>query len=175
MQAKAPQDLKPITLPKPDMDGGKSVLAALKERKTTRNISTKELPAQSPIKPALGCIRSEPGKGLIRQTRQDRRVGEQLAGDRFVCGSARRRVSVRSDSSPADTRCGRGSAWSGGPRGSGVSSGEYLLSSLTSRDMIRDQGSRTVGSETRKFKSLITTPIPASSRPTFICSRLRKG
>ena len=43
---KAPQDLKPITLPKPDMDGGKSVLAALKERKTTRNISAKELPAQ---------------------------------------------------------------------------------------------------------------------------------
>jgi len=43
---KATQDLKPITLPKPDIDGGKSVLAALKERKTTRNISTKELPAQ---------------------------------------------------------------------------------------------------------------------------------
>ena len=42
----ATQDLKPITLPKPDMDGGKSVLAALKERKTTRNISAKELPAQ---------------------------------------------------------------------------------------------------------------------------------
>jgi hypothetical protein len=42
---KAPQDLKPVTLPRPDMDGGKSVLAALKERKTTRNISTKELPA----------------------------------------------------------------------------------------------------------------------------------
>jgi Nitroreductase family len=43
---KAAQDLKPITLPKPDMDGGKSVLAALKERQTTRNISAKELPAQ---------------------------------------------------------------------------------------------------------------------------------
>ena len=27
---KATQDLKPITLPKPEMDGGKSVLAALK-------------------------------------------------------------------------------------------------------------------------------------------------
>ena len=39
-------DLKPITLPKPDMDGGKSVLAALKERKTTRSIGAKELPAQ---------------------------------------------------------------------------------------------------------------------------------
>ncbi len=38
--------LKPITLPKPDMDGGKSVLAALKERKTTRTISTKALPDQ---------------------------------------------------------------------------------------------------------------------------------
>ena len=59
---KAPQDLKPITLPKPDMDGGKSVLAALKERKTTRNISTKELPAPGPIKPALGSLRSEPGE-----------------------------------------------------------------------------------------------------------------
>ena len=40
------KDLKPITLPKPDRDGGKSVLAALRERKTTRNISAKELPAQ---------------------------------------------------------------------------------------------------------------------------------
>jgi hypothetical protein len=40
------RDLKPITLPKPGMDGGKSVLAALKERKTTRTISAKELPAQ---------------------------------------------------------------------------------------------------------------------------------
>ena len=43
---RAPQDLKLITLARPDMDGGKSVLAALKERKTTRNISAKELPAQ---------------------------------------------------------------------------------------------------------------------------------
>jgi len=43
---KPTQDLKPVTLPKPDMDGGKSVLAALKERKTTRTISAKELPAQ---------------------------------------------------------------------------------------------------------------------------------
>jgi len=39
-------DLKPIPLPKPETDGGKSVLAALKERRTTRNISAKELPPQ---------------------------------------------------------------------------------------------------------------------------------
>ena len=40
------QDLKPITLVKPQKDGGKSVLAALQVRKTTRNISEKKLPPQ---------------------------------------------------------------------------------------------------------------------------------
>jgi nitroreductase len=35
-----------MTLPKPETDGGKSVLAALKERQTTRSISAQELPAQ---------------------------------------------------------------------------------------------------------------------------------
>jgi hypothetical protein len=38
--------LKPIVLPRPETDGGKSVLAALKERRTTRTISARELPAQ---------------------------------------------------------------------------------------------------------------------------------
>ncbi len=40
------QGLQPITLPKPQNDGGKSVLAALWERKTIRNISEKALPPQ---------------------------------------------------------------------------------------------------------------------------------
>lgn len=40
------QDLKPIMLVKSQKDGGKSVLAALQERKTTRNISEKRLPPQ---------------------------------------------------------------------------------------------------------------------------------
>ncbi|MFC1608463.1 nitroreductase family protein, partial [Candidatus Latescibacterota bacterium] len=39
-------ELEPITLPKPGMDGGKTVLAALQERRTIRNISQKELPRQ---------------------------------------------------------------------------------------------------------------------------------
>jgi nitroreductase len=39
-------ELRPIPLPKPETEGGKSVLAALKERKTTRSISEKELPQQ---------------------------------------------------------------------------------------------------------------------------------
>lgn len=39
-------ELKPITLLKPETEGGKSVLAALKDRKTTRNVSARELPPQ---------------------------------------------------------------------------------------------------------------------------------
>ncbi len=38
--------LQPISLPKPETDGGKSVLAALQERRTIRNISAKKLPPQ---------------------------------------------------------------------------------------------------------------------------------
>jgi nitroreductase len=40
------QDLQPITLPKPQTDGGKSVLAALQERRTNRNIRAEILPPQ---------------------------------------------------------------------------------------------------------------------------------
>lgn len=40
-------DLKPLELLKPEKDGGKSVLAALWERKTNRSISPKELPPQT--------------------------------------------------------------------------------------------------------------------------------
>jgi len=40
------QDLPPITLPKPQKDGGKSVLAALQDRKTIRTISEEKLPPQ---------------------------------------------------------------------------------------------------------------------------------
>jgi nitroreductase len=38
--------LEPITLVKPETDGGKSVLAALKERRTNRNIREERLPPQ---------------------------------------------------------------------------------------------------------------------------------
>ena len=39
-------DLQPIKLPPPEKDGGMSVLAALQQRKTIRNISSKELSPQ---------------------------------------------------------------------------------------------------------------------------------
>lgn len=39
-------DLQPIALPEPEKDGGKSILAALQERRTTRNISPRKLPMQ---------------------------------------------------------------------------------------------------------------------------------
>lgn len=40
------QELQSIVLPNPEKDGGKSVLASLLERKTTRTISSKDLPMQ---------------------------------------------------------------------------------------------------------------------------------
>jgi len=42
-KALPPSDLKPIELVPPQMDGGKTVLAALKERKTTRDIRDEKL------------------------------------------------------------------------------------------------------------------------------------
>jgi hypothetical protein len=40
------QDLQPITLPQPQKDGGKTVLASLWERKTTRDMREERLPPQ---------------------------------------------------------------------------------------------------------------------------------
>jgi len=40
------KDLQPIALPKPEKEGGKSVLAALWERKTNRNVRPEPLPPQ---------------------------------------------------------------------------------------------------------------------------------
>jgi nitroreductase len=44
--AKPAKELEAITLPKPHTDGGKSVLAALQERRTNRNIRPDKLPSQ---------------------------------------------------------------------------------------------------------------------------------
>jgi nitroreductase len=41
------EEPQPITLPKPEKDGGKSVLAAIQERKTIRNVSPDPLPPQT--------------------------------------------------------------------------------------------------------------------------------
>jgi hypothetical protein len=46
LRSSGSMDLQPIILPSPEKEGGKSVLAALLERRTTRNISSKELPLQ---------------------------------------------------------------------------------------------------------------------------------
>lgn len=44
--AESAPELQPIALPKPEKDGGKSVLAALWDRKTVRNIRSDRLPPQ---------------------------------------------------------------------------------------------------------------------------------
>ena len=63
-------DLQPITLVKPQTDGGKSVLAALQERRTIRNIGSEKLPPQvlsNLLWAAFGVNREKgPGGGIGR-------------------------------------------------------------------------------------------------------------
>jgi nitroreductase len=46
INAAGEQELKAIELPKPQMDGGKPLMAALKDRKSTREFSSEKLPMQ---------------------------------------------------------------------------------------------------------------------------------
>ena len=65
------QGLQAIVLPKPEHDGGKSVLASLLERKTTRTISSKELPMQvisNLLWAAFGVNRDTAGLGKKGRT-----------------------------------------------------------------------------------------------------------
>lgn len=60
----AAEELQPIVLPKPEMDGGKSLLSALKDRKTIRTISPDPLPLQTLsnlLWAAFGVNRTEMG------------------------------------------------------------------------------------------------------------------
>jgi len=67
----ASQSLAPVTLPRPETDGGTSVLAALKERKTIRNISPKNLPPQmlsNLLWAAFGVNRENGPRGAVGRT-----------------------------------------------------------------------------------------------------------
>lgn len=46
VNATAAQELKPIELPKPQTDGGRPLMAVLKDRKTSREFSSEKLPPQ---------------------------------------------------------------------------------------------------------------------------------
>jgi SagB-type dehydrogenase family enzyme len=64
-------DLEPIVLVKPQKDGGKSVLAALADRQTTRTISDKKLPPQelsNLLWAAFGVNREKGPAGQIGRT-----------------------------------------------------------------------------------------------------------
>ncbi len=64
-------DLQPIALPKPEKDGGKSVLAALWDRKTNRNISDRKLSPQvlsNLLWAAWGVNRQDAPRGRIGRT-----------------------------------------------------------------------------------------------------------
>jgi hypothetical protein len=79
------KDLQPITLPKHETDGGKSVLAALQERKTNRNVSDKPLPPQ---------VLSNLLWAAFGVNREQSPIGQQLAGDGFVRRPARGGLSL---------------------------------------------------------------------------------
>lgn len=67
----ATPNLQPITLPKLEKDGGKSVLAALWERKTNRNVSEEKLPLQvlsNLLWAAWGVNRENGPRGQIGRT-----------------------------------------------------------------------------------------------------------
>jgi len=64
-------DLAPVALPKPETDGGKSVLAALKERRTNRRIRPDRLPPQvlsNLLWAAWGVNREASGSGRPGRT-----------------------------------------------------------------------------------------------------------
>ena len=65
------QALSPIVLPKPEKDGGKSVLASLWERKTIRDISAEKLPPQvlsNLLWAAFGVNRQNGPSGRVGRT-----------------------------------------------------------------------------------------------------------
>jgi hypothetical protein len=65
------QVLQEIVFPKPEYEGGKSVMASLLDRKTTRAISTKELPMQvisNLLWAAFGVNRDSAGFGKVGRT-----------------------------------------------------------------------------------------------------------
>ncbi len=67
----AVQDLPPISLPKPQRSGGKSVLEALQERKTTRQIREEKLPQQmlsNLLWAAFGVNREDGPRGRLGRT-----------------------------------------------------------------------------------------------------------
>lgn len=69
--SKTKAELRPIVLPKPQTDGGKSVLASLRERKTTRTIGTQELPLQvlsNLLWAAFGINREKGSFGKVGRT-----------------------------------------------------------------------------------------------------------
>jgi len=74
-------DLKPITLLKPEREGGKSVLAALWERKTIREISDKKLPPQvlsNLLWAAWGVNRENGPRGRIGRTAASARNVQEI-------------------------------------------------------------------------------------------------
>ncbi|MGA2531718.1 MAG: SagB/ThcOx family dehydrogenase [Candidatus Aminicenantales bacterium] len=81
-------ELQPINLPKPDMADGTSLLAALKERRTTRNISPDPLPLQTLsnlLWAAFGVNRPDAGLLMGKPGRTAPSASNSQEIDLYVC------------------------------------------------------------------------------------------
>ena len=108
------------------MDGGKSVLAALKESKTTRNISAKELPPQvlsNLLWAAFGVNREKGSFGKPGRTAASASNSQEI--DLYV--ALPEGVYLYEAVPHRLTPLWRGFSQSGGPRGSSVRTREHLL------------------------------------------------
>ena len=171
---KSDVELKPIMLPKPETDGGKSVLAALKERKTTRNISDKELPPQvlsNLLWAAFGVNRERGSFGKPGRTAASASNSQEidlyvaLKEGVYLYEAVPHRLTpvVAGD---FRSRAGRGAA----PRQRPLTYSMWW----TFRATTRAPASPIAGSATRRCRSPTISPIRVSSRPMFTCSPRRK-
>ena len=98
------QEPQPIALPKPQKDGGKSVLAALWERRTNRNVSAEKLPPQvlsNLLWAAFGVNREGGPFGQIGRTAASASNSQEI--DLYVA-PARGSFPLRGGWSPTDSR-----------------------------------------------------------------------
>ena len=173
----AAQDLPPVVLEKPQTDGGKSVLAALQERRTIRDISAEKLSPQTLsnlLWAAFGVNRRQGPFGQLGRTAASASNSQEI--DLYVAlpeaiylyeADPHRLLPVVGGDL-------RGKVNRRGRQGAGRSSRRSSFSSPISRNMAR-RGFRNQDSRIPRFKSPITTSPRALLPETFIYLPLRKG
>jgi nitroreductase len=165
-------DLSPIALPKPETDGGKSVLAALQERRTIRNISAKKLPPQmlsNLLWAAFGVNRPQGSFGKSGRTAASASNSQEIdlyvalaeGVYRYEAGSHRLTPIVAGD---LRARAGRGAAAT-------APVNLFFVADLTRYDQGPGQPDRNIGNaEVQKGYYYVATGLIASNVYLFAAS-----